>query len=162
MTKGRMIIMSKPKVETPHNDGTWTTARMRSFVMSALRKARWPGKYTAIKAAYIKTDINPATGRMCKLYECRQCRNTFPQSSMAVDHIDPVVPIGGFKTDGFLGYDWDVVIIRLFCEVDGLQVLCKPCHNLKSADERADRAAAKKLLLNGKPQNNNNNKTEIV
>tara|TARA_R110000824_G_scaffold84052_2_gene209904 strand:+ start:225 stop:683 length:459 start_codon:yes stop_codon:yes gene_type:complete len=145
------------------NGGTWTTARMRSFVMSALRKARWPGKYAAIKTAYVKTGINPATGRMCKLHKCQQCGNLFPQASMAVDHIDPVVPIDGFsKANGFLGYDWDQVIRRLFCEVEGLQVLCKPCHKLKSADERAERAAAKNILINGKTHNNNNNKTKTL
>lgn len=76
---------------------------------------------------------------------------------MAVDHIDPVVPITGFlKTKGFLGYDWDLVIRRLFCEIEGLQVLCKPCHKLKTADERSERAALKKLFSNGKTQNNKN------
>ena len=136
--------MPHSKTPKPYNGGEWTTARMRSFVVSALRRARWPGKYSAIKAAYVKTGINPATGRMCKLHKCQQCGNLFPQSGVAVDHIEPVVPICGFDEKGFLGYDWDELIRRLFCEVDGLQVLCTPCHKLKSSDERAERAAEKK------------------
>jgi hypothetical protein len=49
----------------PYNGGTWTKARMRSFVMSALRRAQWPVKFRAIKKAYVKDGINPATGRKC-------------------------------------------------------------------------------------------------
>jgi len=132
-------------IEKPYAGGQWTTARMRSFVMSALRRAQWPVKFQSMKSAFVKAGVNPATGRMCKLHLCEQCNNLFPQKDMAVDHIEPVVPLKGFEnTDGFLGYDWDQVIRRLYCESHKLQVLCKPCHKEKSLDERAERAAFKK------------------
>ena len=139
----------KKLIEKPYAGGQWSTARMRSFVMSALRRAQWPVKYQVVKGAFVKAGINPATGRMCKLHVCEQCNNLFPQKDMAVDHIDPVVPLEGFdKPDGFLGYDWDQVIRRLYCEAPKLQVLCKPCHKVKSQDERAERAAIKKSKEN--------------
>ena len=78
--------MKKPK---PHNSGQWTDARKRSFVMSALRGAKWPVKYEAIKNAYVKDGVNPATGRKCKLHKCAQCGNLFPQKDMAADHVNP-------------------------------------------------------------------------
>lgn len=50
--------------------------------------------------------------------------------NVKVDHIDPVIdPTEGFTT-------WDEVIRRMFVEKDGLQVLCKKCHDEKTQDER--------------------------
>jgi hypothetical protein len=62
---------------------------------------------------------------------------------MAADHIEPVVPIGGFTGETYLGYNWNELIKRLYCEADGFQALCKECHKLKTADERALRNATK-------------------
>ena len=140
-TAGVSAVMKKPK---PHNSGQWTDARKRSFAMSALRGARWPVKYQTIKDAYVKDGVNPATGRKCKLHKCAQCGNLFPQKDMAADHIEPVVPIGGFTGETYLGYNWNELIERLYCESDGFQALCKECHKLKTADERALRNSKKK------------------
>jgi len=64
---------------------------------------------------------------MAKHYECAE---------LAVDHIDPVVPVTGFTT-------WDEVIERMFVEKDGLQVLCKACHKAKCDEEKQQRKQAK-------------------
>ena len=54
-----------------------------------------------------------------------------------VDHIEPVVdPEKGFE-------GWDTYIERLFVERDGLQVLCRECHSLKTKEERARRNGKK-------------------
>ena len=85
------------KVEKPYNGGQWTEARKKSFIISALRKARWPVKYQVLKDAYVIDGINPKTGRKCKLYRCAMCRGLFVQKEMAVDHILPIVdPEVGF------------------------------------------------------------------
>ena len=131
-------------VDKPFANKQWTLARFRSFIMSALRGAKWPPKYQALRQAYVKTGVNPATGRMCKLHKCAICGNLFPQKDMAVDHIHPGIPIDGFDCEGFLGYNWDQVLRRLFVESDGLQAVCKPCHNLKTSDERKLRKISKK------------------
>lgn len=55
--------------------------------------------------------------------------------NVAVDHITPVVPPSGFTT-------WDEIISRLFVEEEGLQVLCKECHDKKTLEERANRHEA--------------------
>jgi hypothetical protein len=117
---------------------------MRSFVMSALRRAQWPVKYEAISKAFVKVGPNPATGRMCKLHRCEQCQNLFPKGEMAADHIEPVIPIDGWEKKGFLGYNWDSLIQRLYCEIDGFQALCGACHKLKTKDEVARRAALRR------------------
>lgn len=136
--------MKKPLKQ--YNGGQWTEARMRSFVMSALRKARWPVKYAAIKTAYVENGVNPATGRKCKLHRCVKCGGLFPANVMQADHIEPVVPLDGEwgDTTRYLGYNWNELIPRLFGELSNFQVLCKPCHKEKSGQEKAVRAEFKR------------------
>ena len=46
-----------------------------------------------------------------------------------VDHVEPVG-----SSD-----DWDTHIHRLFCDEEGLQLLCKVCHDRKTRDENSRR-----------------------
>ena len=112
---------------------------MRSFIMSALRRAMWPVKYRAIRDSYVKDGTNPKTGRKCRLHRCTECGDLFPQNQMQADHIEPVVPLEGFENKVWLEYDWNELIQRLYCEADGLQAVCKSCHKTKSAEERKAR-----------------------
>ena len=132
--------------DKPHNSGKWTTARMRSFVMSQLRGGRWPVKYESIGQAYVGDGINPATGRTCKLHQCVECGEQFPKGQMQADHIDPVVPLDGKwgETTEWLGINFNELLPRLYCELDKLQPLCKGCHKSKSAEERKIRNQHKK------------------
>ena len=119
-------------VQKPYNGGEWTEARFNSFIKSALRKARWPVKYKCIKEAFVKNGINPKTGRKCKLHKCADCGKLFPQKDVVADHIEPVVPVTGFT-------NWDDIIRRMYCEIEGFQALCKECHKIKTAQEREER-----------------------
>lgn len=61
-----------------------------------------------------------------------------PAKDCKIDHILPVVdPVQGFV-------DWNTVVARLYVEAEGFQVLCKECHDTKSAEERLIRQANKK------------------
>lgn len=124
--------MKDKKSQKIYNGGQWTTARKRSFIMSALRRAQWGVKYACIKASFVEMGVNPDTGRKCKMHRCALCNGLFKASDMQADHIEPVVPVSGFDS-------WDKVIERLFCEVDGFQAVCKPCHKTKSLEENAAR-----------------------
>jgi hypothetical protein len=122
------------------NNGRWTASKFNSFIKSALRSAssRWPPKYTAIQNAYVGTKVNVRTQRTAKHYRCNICEGHFPASEIQVDHIDPVIdPSVGFV-------DWDTVIERMFCEVEGFQVVCKPCHKIKTDAEKASAKLRKK------------------
>jgi len=126
--------MKPPK---PHNNGTWTEARKKQFIIGALRGAfrKWGPKTKCIKEARTRRGF----------YRCELCKKEVPATlppptgktkrikNIAADHIDPIVcPIEGFK-----GYDeW---IRRGFVELDGFQALCKSCHDCKSAEERETR-----------------------
>lgn len=125
------FLLSKEK---PYNDGEWTEARFHSFIKSALRSAsvRWPPKYKTLSEAFVGTKVNPATGRMCKHFKCNRCKDEFPQKQVEVNHKVPVVPVEGFSS-------WDEIIKRMFCEKDGLEVLCKPCHKIVTKEENEQR-----------------------
>jgi 5-methylcytosine-specific restriction endonuclease McrA len=115
-----------------YNNGKWTEARFTSFIKSALRSAsqRWPPKFSALSDAKRGKRINQASGRLAEHYLCAACGNTFPAKEVQVDHIHPVIdPDTGFTS-------WDDVIVRMFCEKEGYQILCKPCHKAKSNTER--------------------------
>ncbi len=119
------------------NNGRWTEARFRSFIISALRGAhgKWGVKHDAKKSAWVRRGV----------YKCAGCKKegsaTLPplagrtrkRNNAAVDHIDPVVqPEVGFV-------DWNTYINRMFLEASGYQVLCYKCHAAKTAAERLRR-----------------------
>jgi 5-methylcytosine-specific restriction endonuclease McrA len=123
------------KSEKIRNGKQWTEARFRSFIISALRAAsrKWGQKYAALDVAFTQRKTNKKTGLLAKHFRCASCNNEFIATDIQVDHIHPVVnPKTGFTT-------WDDYIDRMFCEVDGYQVLCKPCHKIKTDQEKNER-----------------------
>ena len=71
------------------------------------------------------------------MYKCCKCKGIFTQANIEINHITPVVPLEGFSS-------WDALIERLFCEKDGLEAVCKPCHKLITAGENKQRKENKK------------------
>jgi len=89
-------------------------------------------------------------------YKCAECNKKFAKSEVTVDHMEPVIdPKQGFPQLSKVRHsevgchgkgtcsvvydlidDWTVYINRLFCPVKLLQILCKPCHNKKTQEER--------------------------
>lgn len=134
--------MARRKGSLTRNSGTWTEARFFNFIKGALRQAsnRWPPKYK------VKTEARVERGKYkCAGYnrEAHIVDASLPPikgnkrriNNAVVDHIEPVVPLTGFIS-------WDDIIERMFCEVDGLQVLCYDCHNKKTREERQKRNAS--------------------
>ena len=118
-----------------YNDGEWTEARFRAFIISALRAymKRYPPKWKALKAAAVGRLTNKRSGRLAEHYQCASCEDFFVARDVQVDHIEPVVnPAKGFE-------DWWTYMNRLYCEAENLQVLCKPCHKDKTNEERKER-----------------------
>ena len=99
----------------------WTQARFFSFIRSALRSAsqRWPPKQEAKKLAR-----RPYTGdnpRMKWEYLCASCGGWFADKECELNHIISVGTLTRFE-------DLPGFVERLFCGVDGFEVLCKECH----------------------------------
>lgn len=128
------------------NGGRWTEARFHSFIKGGLRAIsnRWPPKYEVLKEARVKRGFYKCAGYKRRSHivpaslppkkgNKRRIKNAI------VDHISPVIDtIKGFVS-------WDETISRLFCEADGLQVLCHECHVRKTADEREQRKSSNEL-----------------
>jgi 5-methylcytosine-specific restriction endonuclease McrA len=113
--------MARAKIDKPYNGGTWSKARFMGFLRSALRKAstRW-GPKNEVKRAARRAYKGP-NNRQKWEYRCEICGLYFSGKEVEVDHI---IPCGSLtcleELPGFAR--------RLFCEVDGLRVLCKECH----------------------------------
>lgn len=130
--------MAAPKTR---NGGLWTEGQYTSFIKSMLRKGstRWGPKYACKKDARHHEKLVGPTGRLVFHSLCAGCNKLYPETTCAVDHINPVVdPNTGFKT-------WDILIERLFCEKENLQVLCKDCHDIKTQEEKAINTERKRL-----------------
>lgn len=126
---GRCLLAT----EKTRNGFKWTESQFRSFIISMLRKGstRWGPRNEAKKAARHDKKLPNSTGRYVFHSKCASCKELVPETTAAVDHIDPVVdPIVGFE--GFETY-----IKRMYCEEEGFQVLCAQCHDKKTEEERS-------------------------
>lgn len=68
-------------------------------------------------------------------FPCVVCKEIHMGKNIQVDHIDPVVPLNIPAKHVCM----DELIKRLFCDKSNLQILCKPCHKIKSKEENAKR-----------------------
>ncbi len=89
----------------------------KKFAIDALRRAsyRWPDRDEAMRRARLERGI----------YKCACCEGSFKRSEINLDHVNPVIPLTGWDS-------FDSYIDRIFCDVDGWSVLCKPCHKSKT------------------------------
>ncbi len=113
----------------------WSDAKFKGWIISLLRRGtmKWPPANQCLRAAKRGKKINPLTGRMAEHYECAECHQLFPLKQVCKDHILPVVD----TVRGFV--DWNTYIERMFCAIDKWQIICRSCHDVKSAQERKDR-----------------------
>ena len=69
----------------------------------------------------------PQVGRQKWEYQCAACCEWFKGTEIHVDHI---VPCGTLKSFA----DLPTFAERLFCEADGLRVLCHECHDKRRGE----------------------------
>lgn len=91
-----------------------------NFTMQSLRRAtyRWPFGHMAMKRQHIDRG----------LYQCESCKGSFGPKEINKDHVEPVIPVTGFKS-------WDETIKRMFCKSTEYQILCLDCHDSKTLVE---------------------------
>lgn len=108
---------------------TMTESEFRSWVLSGLRSRTryWPPANAAWK---LNTRPSQSSNKRLKIeHQCNICKEWFSKAKMQLDHIKP---IGGLSCLSKL-QTW---VERAFVEVEGYQKICKPCHKIKSRDER--------------------------
>lgn len=101
---------------------------LKTFLIWQLRKIsyRFPARTQALAKARVDRG----------LYKCAHCTNIFGPRDVQVDHILPVVdPAKGWVS-------WDDYITRMFCGPEQMQILCKPCHKIKTDAENKGRKRA--------------------
>lgn len=116
---------SKPRIERTRAGGRLTEAGYRGWLRSQLRKItrRWWPIQDVMRAARRPTQSGDKRRKWD--YRCAICCGWFDGKSVSVDH---VVPCGSIEdVAGF--------VARLFCEADGLRVLCHECHEKRHANE---------------------------
>ncbi len=124
--------------------------KAKPYILDGFRKAfRYSSLYKdcLVKARHesprFKKDGNLAK-RLKVEYKCNTCMNLFSQKEINVDHINPVVPLDKTMNDMTLGEYYKG------CFTDVLQVLCKPCHKIKTKEENVIRSNVRTLNINKK------------
>src|ERR1700722_16332457 len=85
-----------------------------NYIKAALRRT-W-GRSTQRQRALKKARVERGK------YKCAECNEIFQRKNIEVDHI---IAVGKFE-------NFDTYIERLFCPTNGLAVLCRNCHKLKT------------------------------
>lgn len=106
-------------------------SKKKAFIIQLLRRGtyRWWGRWGAEKRSKLPER---------NTYFCESCGVIGGKKDFQMDHIIPIVD----PEKGFEGFD--KYIDRMFCEADGFQRLCKPCHEDKTAKENSTRKESKK------------------
>jgi len=123
---------------------TWLNSpAMEGFLKSALRRAFSRTKTYNNARHAARRDLRVGNRQRVQ-FRCQTCGEWHWRPDTQVDHVEPVESYSESMTrpDGSGRFDWNKFIDRLF-NAD-LQILCKKCHNAKSAVENAKRKAMKK------------------
>ncbi len=88
-------------------------------------------------------------------YRCAVCGGLFSQKDVAVDHIEPVIPLHRSEEELTI----DEMAYRIWCDVDNLQVICNTtlkknngipsCHKIKTDEENFIRKRLKEIEWDG-------------
>lgn len=103
-----------------------------------------------------KTLKDGSTGKKNQIrYKCAVCGELFSQKDVAVDHIEPVIPL--HKSEEELTID--EMAYRIWCDIDNLQVVCNTtlkknngipsCHKIKTDEENFIRKRLKEIEWDG-------------
>lgn len=110
------------------NHETMTEAQFWGMIRSALRRLSIYWKPIKAKKVASRTRYKGTNKRQIWAYACEACGGEFREKEIEVDHTKECGALNA-ETAG-------VFIERLFCEVEGFQILCKACHASKTQKNR--------------------------
>lgn len=117
------------------------TKKDRNNIKNGLRKAfaRSAHRKSVIEKVIIPLCLtkNGKKFRTTTRVKCVCCELMYPEPMIEVDHIEEV--------GAFLG-DWEAYIKRIWCAKMNLQVLCKWCHKVKTAEYNQEQQGLIDLL----------------
>lgn len=117
------------RVPKTRGNKTLTESGFWGMIRSALRqKSRWwaPMKLAKEKA---RRPYKGDNKRQKWEYKCNNCKDWYSDKEIEVDHI---IEAGSLRN----GDDLKGFVERLFCEEEGLQILCKTCHAVKTKNSK--------------------------
>lgn len=116
------------KAPKTRNSETWSESQYWSAVRSMLRRGfrYWKPIMDAKKAA--RRSYVGMNKRQKWESQCAKCEKWFKESETQVDHI---IPCGSLR-----GPEDLVSFLERLTTEDGFQVLCKPCHQEKTNEEK--------------------------
>ncbi len=125
-----------------------TDSQKYQRLRGALRRVTMQSYPVIAEAKLLAKRILNIDGKPTIRYICNVCNEYFKSSEVAVDH---VLPAGSLKSQP----DLHPFLLRLFCNKEGLQVLCNECHDRKTYAERygvtlEEAAISKKVIEFGK------------
>jgi 5-methylcytosine-specific restriction endonuclease McrA len=123
---------------TKRERGLLKGAIRRVFSRSDLRKS--------ILDASVVSHSDPKRKRVKTWVKCAVCGKYDAKSSVAIDHIQPVVPLDR----SFEEMSLDEVVDRMWCDPTNLQTICEKDHLIKSKEESRIRRDNKRSKKNGK------------
>jgi len=125
----------KQSLPFTRNASTMTESQFFSMIRSTLRsKFRyWKPMIIALNASSRPNESS--NKRLKKEFQCKICQNWFKRADVQIDHI---IPCGSLSS-----YEDVVPFIQNLTNEDPLsyQVLCKPCHQTKTNEERQTKHA---------------------
>lgn len=114
--------------------------RTLAIVISAVRKSFCRHSPEYAKALSKVVDYSgPRGGRR---WYCEKCGLKLAHTETFVDHIEPIIPLN----QSVINLTFKELYERCWTTSDNLQVLCKPCHMIKSKQENKERREYKNLL----------------
>ena len=128
--------MRRPKtnrVQRTRAGGEWTEAAFWGFLRSGLRNMsrRWPPIARQAKCKARRSYCGPNKRQKWE-YECSLCGRWKADKEVAVDHVTACGSLRSFE-------ELATFAERLFCEPDGLRVVCHECHADVTAMQRHEK-----------------------
>jgi 5-methylcytosine-specific restriction endonuclease McrA len=118
------------------------TAKEWNLIKGAIRRvfSRSELRKTVIERTIVKGYTDETRKRVKTWCRCEQCGKLDAKSSLAVDHISPVVP----TNSSFADMSLEELTDRIWCDIVNLQAICSDCHEAKSKIENKERRKYKK------------------
>lgn len=122
---------------------------LSAYLKNAIRRLSYkhPARSAAIAAVRVRAPHDWPNKRVHWVAPCAKCTGIFELKDMQCDHIEPIIPTSGWPhapnselyTTDLDSKDMNVLVYRTFVGADQLQIMCKPCHLVKSKAENAER-----------------------
>jgi len=127
--KKKALVKKRKGLPRTRNHNTWTESEFWTMIRSALRRRTIYWKPISVCRDKSRRNYSGPNKRQKFEYQCNICKEWFSGKNITVDHIEPA---------GILRQASDLpdFVEKLFCEVDGLQVLCNPCHDAKTKEDK--------------------------